>query len=881
MMMLIWRAPTVVHANAPSPIAGDYVSVPAAFGPSWTSTGMTGAVDLPSGDSQGCNASDFTGFTAGDFALIDRGTCLFVVKVKNAQNAGASAVIVANNVAGPPGTMGGSDPTITIPSTMVSQADGATFKANLPFNATVKPSAPNRDSDLDDGVIAHEYTHGISMRLTGGPSNTSCLSNAEQPGEGWSDYVALVLTAKAGQTAATPRDHGGYVTFGRGGRPTPYSTDLSVDPVTYDAIKANGEVHFTGYMWASALWDMYWNLVDQYGFNPNIYGSPTSGGNNLAFQLVMDGLKLQPCGPGFVDSRDALLADQNRTTGANQCLIWRAFARRGLGVSASQGSAQSTSDGTENFDVPANACRPDITLSPSSLSAAAFIASTDVKTLTIGNRRAGSDPLDWTITEAQSDCSSPSDLTWVSESASGSTAALGNSPVMVTFDSTGLTPGQTYTGLLCLSSDDPETPTVRVPISLLVTSNCCEDQGSPNAGCDTASCESCVCGVDPHCCGGGSFYWDSICAAEAADPHVCAPSCACGTCGDNVINLGEQCDEGSASGGVSCCSSSCTIRPNGDVCRPLASDPAADFTCDIAETCSGSGACVGGSNSGVLCSSDFDCDFMGGGKCTAACPADTFQPTATPCRSSKAACDPREDCTGSSPLCPADASACFLPNSDFDGDGLPNVVDSCPNDFNPDQADADGDGVGDLCDNCSRDFNPFQNGAVCATSARAVSLTSTALTLKRVRVKAAPNGMIRLTGVLDTTVYGGLNGFVTALHTRLPADASTASTFLRQGNVLAVNVSGVGLTVPGQTMLFPACVSVINCAGTNGEYISFQRKRATNLFTVDLHAPGKTFTPPLSSAGVTVTFSLGGRDELDQASCTARGARQGVANCRK
>ena len=597
-----WGPAVTVHVNLPSPIAADYAAVAAAFGPPWPTAGITAAVELPSANSQGCNASDFTGFTPGNIALIDRGTCLNIVKVKNAQDAGAGGVIVARDIAGPPAVMTGSGPTITIPSAQVRQADGATFKRNLPFNATVARSAPLRDTALDNGIIAHEYTHGISVRLTGGPSNSSCLNNAEQPGEGWSDFVATVVTAKTGETATTPRPHAAYAGFGTGNRPTPYSTDLSVDPVTYDAIKSNGEVHFIGYMWASALWDMYWNLVDQYGFNANIYDAPASGGNNLALQLVIDGLKLQPCNPGFVDSRNAiLLADLNRTSGANQCLIWRAFARRGLGASANQGSSNLTTDGTENFDVPANACRPDVTVSPSSLSVTVARRIPEMRTLTIGNRRAGSDDLDWVITEAQNDCSSPSDLPWLSESvASGSTAGLGNSPVTLAFNATGLTPGQTYRGLLCVSSNDPETPTIQVPISMLVTSNCCADQGPPNAGCDVASCESCVCAVDPRCCGAGGF-WDSLCAAASTDPHVCAPSCSCGTCGDNVINLGEQCDEGSNNGGVSCCSASCTVRPSGDVCRPVAPHLGADFTCDVAESCGGVGTCAGGSNSGAPC----------------------------------------------------------------------------------------------------------------------------------------------------------------------------------------------------------------------------------------------------------------------------------------
>ena len=61
-------------------------------------------------------------------------------------------------------------------------------------------------------------------------------------------------------------------------------------------------------MWASIIWEVYWGLVDQYGFNPDIYDKWDTGGNNLAVQLVTDGLKLQPCSPGFVDARDAIFA---------------------------------------------------------------------------------------------------------------------------------------------------------------------------------------------------------------------------------------------------------------------------------------------------------------------------------------------------------------------------------------------------------------------------------------------------------------------------------------------------------------------------------------------------------------------------------------------
>ena len=130
---------------------------------------------------------------------------------------------------------------------------------------------------------------------------------------------------------------------------------MGVNGYTYGDLPAVAAPHGVGFVWATMLWEMYWELVGEYGFNPDIADDWTSGGNNLALQLVVDGLKLQPCGPGFVDGRNAILAaDTALTGGVNQCRIWSAFARRGLGESAAQGSPGSTSDGTEAFDLPAS-----------------------------------------------------------------------------------------------------------------------------------------------------------------------------------------------------------------------------------------------------------------------------------------------------------------------------------------------------------------------------------------------------------------------------------------------------------------------------------------------------------------------------------------------
>ena len=221
---------------------------------------------------------------------------------------------------------------------------------------------PRRDSDLDNGIIQHEYGHGWSNRLTAGPANVNCLRNQEQMGEGWSDYLTLIFGMDG---ADMPEDRRGVGTWalgqpldGDGVRQFPYTTDLGINPHTYADISGVSIPHGVGSIWCAMLWEMTWGLVEEHGWDPDIYNG--TGGNNIALKLVNDGMALQPCSPGFVDGRDAILAaDMALTGGENQCIIWDAFAKRGLGLSASQGSSGSVFDGTEAFDVPACATCED------------------------------------------------------------------------------------------------------------------------------------------------------------------------------------------------------------------------------------------------------------------------------------------------------------------------------------------------------------------------------------------------------------------------------------------------------------------------------------------------------------------------------------------
>jgi extracellular elastinolytic metalloproteinase len=381
MQMFLWpgnqfgRQNQVVVAGV-----GEFGAGWARFGPPATTAGTSGPIALVSGS--GRNASRACGkldsLPVGAIAVVDAGgNCDFLEKVHNAEAAGASAVIVANDAAGNPPILGGSfaEAPPTVPAVSVTQEDGAAIKAALPASGTVRkhPNHPGiRDGDLENGIIIHEYGHGVSNRLTGGPKTMNCLTGNEQAGEGWSDYLAITLLLDpALDDPDGPRGMGPYALFqpnrqGNGIRPRPYSRNMAIQPFTYDSIKTgawlNGASlalpHGLGHGWAAVLWDLNWDLIDKYGFNPDLYDPWDSGGNNRALQYVIDGLKLQGCGPGLVVSSRAIIAAADELSdGADTCTVWATFARRGLGFSAVQGTTN-RNDNSEAFDTEPS-CRRD------------------------------------------------------------------------------------------------------------------------------------------------------------------------------------------------------------------------------------------------------------------------------------------------------------------------------------------------------------------------------------------------------------------------------------------------------------------------------------------------------------------------------------------
>ncbi|SHH46357.1 Por secretion system C-terminal sorting domain-containing protein [Chryseobacterium oranimense] len=375
MQMYLWLGSNrKLFYKAPSDAVARVVNAGTAqFGPALNDVGINGDVKLAS-VIDACTALP-AGELTGKIGLIERGggtNCSFALKVKNAQNAGAIATIIYNNTANGSTliNMGGTDATITIPSILITNSEGEYIKSKLasaiPVNVDLRADT-KYDGSFDNGIVTHEYGHGISNRLTG--TGYNCLnSNAdkEQMGEGWSDFFAIMLTNKPGDNASVPRGMGTYPigqpTTGLGIRPAKYSPDFAINDYTYG--DTNGmeftnqnnvlvpDVHSIGFVWATMLWDLHWKYVEKYGYASDVTANANSGSARV-LQLVTNALKLQGCNPTFINGRDAILQAELATTGGvDKCMIWRVFAKRGLGAGASAGLANDINDQTESFTLP-------------------------------------------------------------------------------------------------------------------------------------------------------------------------------------------------------------------------------------------------------------------------------------------------------------------------------------------------------------------------------------------------------------------------------------------------------------------------------------------------------------------------------------------------
>ncbi len=375
MRMFLWNSSIgLARINAPAAIAGVKQAGSAAFGAqSFDLTNdLVLATDAANSTgpttTDGCTALANAAEVAGKIAVIDRGVCTFVVKVKNAQDAGAVGVLILNNVAGLV-TMSGDDATIAIPAVSVSLTDGNAIKGQLELPATVnmriaRQSSVQRDGGLDNSLIAHEWGHYISNRLVA-DSNGLSTNQAQGMGEGFADFHALLLLVKDSDRLlpGNANFNGAYSenayslsgpdfapdilnnAYYYGVRRYPYSRDLAKNPLTFRHITdgvalpaspapsprastANSEVHNAGEVWATMLWECYSNLLNE-------TARLTFGqAQDRMKRYLVGGYKLMPAGPTFVEARDAILAVMLAQDPQDHALCLAGFAKRGAGVGA-------------------------------------------------------------------------------------------------------------------------------------------------------------------------------------------------------------------------------------------------------------------------------------------------------------------------------------------------------------------------------------------------------------------------------------------------------------------------------------------------------------------------------------------------------------------
>lgn len=324
----------------------------AVYGPrDFTITGDIVVADDGAGanPTDGCTA--FTNDVAGKLVLVDRGNCTFKTKTLNTQNAGGIGTIIANNVSSTTPPFLGDDAnlpaTTTIPSVSVTQDEGAAIKQELAAAAVTaevhREVAPELDGALDATLIAHEFGHYLHHRLS---FCTTVMCRAVS--EGWGDFVALMLLARAGDdlTGAFPFSVYTTQSFANdsayfGIRRAPYSVDFAINALSFRHMadgeplpthhpmvpsNLNSEIHNAGEIWASALWEVYVALQQA--------GSSFDEVRAKMARYVVTGLLMVPTNASPMETRDALLAAALAADPADHAIMIEAFARRGFGSCA-------------------------------------------------------------------------------------------------------------------------------------------------------------------------------------------------------------------------------------------------------------------------------------------------------------------------------------------------------------------------------------------------------------------------------------------------------------------------------------------------------------------------------------------------------------------
>ena len=144
------RFPEAIRVNSPVSVKKDYLAIEALYTPRLKNVGpLTQSLILVDDGTEG-SFDDSTGTTidacetivnkarvSGQIALLQQGGCTFETKIRNAQDAGAKAVVVFSNK-GEPILMKVTDGSVRIPALMIGLADGQLLRERLVAQDPVK-----------------------------------------------------------------------------------------------------------------------------------------------------------------------------------------------------------------------------------------------------------------------------------------------------------------------------------------------------------------------------------------------------------------------------------------------------------------------------------------------------------------------------------------------------------------------------------------------------------------------------------------------------------------------------------------------------------------------------------------------------------------------
>lgn len=315
-----------------------------------------------------------------DFDNTDGTGCAFSTRITRLTATSAAAIVMqftlnpANNPTQNPNAavnITGFVPANVKAMGTVSVNTGLAIKAQLAAGQTVTARLlrkPDRDGSLDNQIVFHEFFHYVSNRLVGNGAGLG-TTTAGGMGEGWSDFAAMLLTVREDDTAVASNSqwNGAYAlaTWATSGvrfdgaanngyyfgiRRYPYSTDMAKNPLTFKHTAngvalpvgppvgfgadgaSNAEVHNTGEVWTTMLWECYAGLLrDTLSDTPRLTFQQAQ---DRMKRYVIGGLKVTPLFPTIAEARDAILSVALANDLADYVVFLRAFAKRGAGTHA-------------------------------------------------------------------------------------------------------------------------------------------------------------------------------------------------------------------------------------------------------------------------------------------------------------------------------------------------------------------------------------------------------------------------------------------------------------------------------------------------------------------------------------------------------------------